>query len=154
VHRIPVAGTEAEMNRLTSTGQGLIASDSFSLIHNLHLGNTVELPTPSGLLKLPIVGIVRDYTDMQGSVLIDRSVYLQHWKDDTANVARVYVKKGEDTAAVRQRIINALAGDHHLLVLTNREVREWILKLLDQWFALTYNQIAVAILVAILGIVN
>ena len=28
------------------------------------------------------------------------------------------------------------------------------MKLLDQWFALTYNQIAVAILVAVLGIVN
>src|SRR6266700_1829443 len=28
------------------------------------------------------------------------------------------------------------------------------MKLLDQWFALTYNQIAVAILVALLGIVN
>jgi putative ABC transport system permease protein len=154
VHRVPVAGNEADMNRLTSEGQGLIASDSFSLIHNLHIGNTVELPTPAGLLKLPIVGIIRDYTDMQGSVLIDRSVYLKYWKDDTANVARVYVKKGEDIGAVRQRIINALAGNHHLLVLTNREVREWILKILDQWFALTYNQIAVAILVAILGIVN
>jgi putative ABC transport system permease protein len=47
-----------------------------------------------------------------------------------------------------------MAGHHRLLVLTNREVREWIMKLLDQWFALTYNQIAVAILVAILGIVN
>src|SRR5262245_63085450 len=28
------------------------------------------------------------------------------------------------------------------------------MKLLDQWFALTYNQIAVAVLVAVLGIVN
>ena len=28
------------------------------------------------------------------------------------------------------------------------------MKLIDQWFALTYNQIAVAILVAVLGIVN
>jgi putative ABC transport system permease protein len=79
---------------------------------------------------------------------------MKWWKDDTANVARVYVKKGEDEPGVRQRIVDALAGHHRLLVLTNREVREWIMKLLDQWFALTYNQIAVAILVAVLGIVN
>jgi putative ABC transport system permease protein len=118
------------------------------------MGDVVELPTPSGLLKLPIVGIVRDYSDLQGSLFIDRSVYTKWWNDDTANVARVYVKKGEDVAAVRQRVINALAGHHRLLVLTNREVRDWIVQVIDQWFAMTYNQIAVAILVAVLGIVN
>src|SRR5204863_9729884 len=34
------------------------------------------------------------------------------------------------------------------------DVRSYVLKLMDQWFAMTYNQIAVAILVAVLGIVN
>jgi putative ABC transport system permease protein len=154
IHRVPVAGTSEEMNRLTSEGKGMIVSDSFAQIHNLRLGNIVELPTPSGSLTLPIAGIVRDYSDMQGSLFIDRSVYIKLWKDDTANVARVYVRKGEDVETVRQRLINALEGRQRLLVLTNREVREWIMKLMDQWFALTYNQIAVAILVAVLGIVN
>ena len=146
-HRVPVAGLADEMNRLAAEGKGMIASDSFATIHSLHMGNIVELPTHSGVLKLPIAGIVRDYSDMQGSVFIDRSVYTEWWKDDTVNVARVYVKKGEDVGVVRQRVIDALAGQRRLLVLTNREVRAWIMKLLDQWFALTYNQIAVAILV-------
>jgi putative ABC transport system permease protein len=154
VHRVPIAGTSEDMNRRTTAGEGLIVSESFAQIHNVRMGNIVELPSPSGLLKMPIAGIVRDYSDMQGSVFIDRSVYTKWWKDETANIARVYVKKGEDVAAVKQRIIDTLAGHHRLLVLTNREVREWALKLLDQWFSLTYNQIAVAILVAVLGIVN
>src|SRR6202023_2612788 len=34
------------------------------------------------------------------------------------------------------------------------EVRRYVTRLTDQWFSLTYNQIAVAILVAVLGIVN
>jgi putative ABC transport system permease protein len=71
-----------------------------------------------------------------------------------ANLARIYVKKGTNPQEVRRRILKALAGREHLLVLTNREVRAWIMEVLDQWFALTYNQVAVAILVAILGIVN
>jgi putative ABC transport system permease protein len=70
------------------------------------------------------------------------------------NIARVYVKKGYDVEAVRQRVIGVFTGQQRLLVLTNRDVRDWILKLLDQWFAMTYNQIVVAVLVAILGIVN
>ena len=39
-------------------------------------------------------------------------------------------------------------------MLTNRELKDYILRITDQWFALTSVQIAVAVLVAILGIVN
>src|SRR5262249_28207952 len=81
VHRVPIAGTVEEMNRQTASGTGLIVSESFAQIHNVRMGDTVELPSPSGLLKLPIAGIVRDYSDMQGSVFIDRSVYTKWWKD-------------------------------------------------------------------------
>ncbi len=154
VQRIPVAGDLVEMNRLTAEGKGLFVSESFSVNLNTRLGDIVDLPTPSGLLKLPIVGIVRDYSDMRGSLFLDRAVYRKWWSDDTVNIARVYMKKGQDPNVVRQRLIDALAGKHRLLVLTNREVRDWIMKILDQWFAMTYNQIIVAILVAVLGIVN
>jgi putative ABC transport system permease protein len=154
VHQAVVAGTHEEMHRLAHEGKGTIVSDSFAQIHNMRMGEIVDLRTPSGVLQLPIVGIIKDFSDMQGSLFIDRSVYLRWWKDETVNVARVYVKKGEDPATVRQRVVDALAGRQRLLVLTNREVREWIISLMDQWFALTYNQIAVAILVAVLGIVN
>jgi putative ABC transport system permease protein len=154
VHRVPVAGSVEEMNRLTGEGKGLIVSDSFATIHKVRMGDNIALPSPTGLLQLPVVGIVRDYSDMQGSVFIDRSVYTSRWRDDSANVGRVYVTKGQNVAAVRQRVIDMLAGRKRLLVLTNQEVRAWILKLLDNWFAMTYNQIAVAVLVAVLGIVN
>jgi len=154
IRHIVVEGSQEEMDRLTSAGNGVIVSDTFSTIHSMHLGDMVEIPSPSGILKLPIVGIVRDFSDMLGTVFIDRSVFVKRWNDDTANVARVYVKQGEDVAAVRERVIKAISGHRRLLVLTNREVKEWITKLINQWFALTYNQIAVAVLVAILGIVN
>jgi putative ABC transport system permease protein len=41
-----------------------------------------------------------------------------------------------------------------VFVLTNGELKRYILKITDQWFGLTSVQIAVAVLVAILGIVN
>src|SRR5256884_340702 len=96
VHRTPVAGSLEEMNRLTAEGKGLFVSESFATNLKTKMGDVVELPTPSGLLKLPIVGIIRDYSDLRGSLFIDRSVYRDWWKDDTANIARVYVKKGEN----------------------------------------------------------
>jgi putative ABC transport system permease protein len=55
---------------------------------------------------------------------------------------------------VRQRIIDGFAGTQRLFVLTNQEVKSWIASLTGQWMGLAYAQIAIAVLVAILGIVN
>src|SRR5207248_6306999 len=52
------------------------------------------------------------------------------------------------------RIVARYAGRRQVFVLTNRELKSYILKITDQWFGLTSVQIAVAVLVAILGIVN
>jgi putative ABC transport system permease protein len=154
VKTVPIAGNIDEMHRLTAEGKGLIVSDGFQALQNVKLGDLVELPTPSGILALPIVGIIRDYSDMQGSVFIDRSTYLHWWGDDTVNIARVYVKQGVNVAEVRQRVQAALEGKKRLLVISNDELRSYVFHLTDQWFSMTYNQIVVAVLVAVLGIVN
>jgi hypothetical protein len=41
-----------------------------------------------------------------------------------------------------------------MIVLSNQEVRRYIMRLTDQWFGMTWIQMAIAIMVAILGIVN
>ena len=71
------------------------------------------------------------------------------------NVFRVYVTAGTDPLVVRQRMLERLAPKQpRLLVLTNAEVRGWVLQLTDQWLQLTYSQVFIAVIVAILGIVN
>ncbi|HLQ78203.1 MAG TPA: FtsX-like permease family protein, partial [Terriglobia bacterium] len=154
VRRVPVAGNIDEMYSAAAQGKGLIVSDSFQSLQKAHLGDMVRIPTPSGILSLPISGVVRDYSDMQGSIFIDRGIYKKWWGDDTVNIARVYAKKGENVPEVRQRVQHALDGRKRLLVLSNDEVRAYVFRLTDQWFSMTYNQIVVAVLVAVLGIVN
>ena len=72
VTRKPMEGDVDEMYRLTKEGKGTIISDAFQANHQLKLGDVIELPTPSGILSLPVVGIIRDYSDMQGALFIDR----------------------------------------------------------------------------------
>ena len=112
------------------------------------------MPAPAGILALPIVGIIRDYSDIQGALFIDRSVYVREWRDTTVNVARVYVKKGENPAEVRNRIQQALDSHLRLIIVSNAEVREYVFRLVEQWFSMSRLQIVVAVLVAVLGIVN
>jgi putative ABC transport system permease protein len=103
---------------------------------------------------MPILGIVRDFSDQQGSLIMDRRVFVRQWNDDAVNIFRIYLTPGADESAVRHAILEKYGSQQRLFVLTNRDLRAYIIKLTDQWFGLTYVQIAVAVLVAVLGIVN
>lgn len=149
-----IEGDVHEMHERAGRGEGVIISDNLALLRGYRVGQVLELPTPKGMLRLPVLGILLDYSDQQGTVFIDRELYRKWWGDDRYNVFRVYVTPGQDPAAVRQAILNHFAGQQRLFVMTNPELKAYILKLTDQWFAITYIQIAVAVLVAILGIVN
>jgi putative ABC transport system permease protein len=154
VERKPMEGDVDEMYRLTQEGKGTIISDAFQANRQLKMGDVIDIPSPSGILSLPVVGIVRDYSDMQGTMFIDRSVYVKNWKDTTVNVARLYVNRGENPDAVRQRIQQALEGRQHLVMISNAEIRDYVFQLVDRWFSMSRVQILVAVLVAVLGIVN
>jgi len=153
--RATVAEDPRGMYALTKAGEGVIVSDNFARLQGRQLGDSIEIPSPGGVVRLPIVGIMTDWSDQQGSVVLERRVYERYWQDDTANVFRVYVANGADPIAVRESLLARLSpGQPRLLVLTNAEVRSWILQLTDQWLQLTYSQVFIAVLVAILGIVN
>ena len=154
VRRRPVAGDADEMYKLTAAGRGLIVSDNLAELKGLHVGETIEIPAPHGVIRLPIVGIVVDYSDQQGTILMELSVFQQYWHDDSVNVFRIYLSPGAEVPEVKRRILERYAGERQVFVLTNVELKAYILKITDQWFGLTSVQIAVAVLVAILGIVN
>jgi len=154
-HRMKLEEDPRGMYALARQGQGIIVSDNFARLQKMKIRAVVSIATPSGPLSLPIVGIIQDWSDQQGSVFLDRRLYEEHWADATANVFRVYVTAGTNPLTVRQRILDALGPSQpRMLVLTNKEVRDWVLKLTDQWLQLTYSQVIIAVIVAILGIVN
>jgi putative ABC transport system permease protein len=152
--RDPVAGDAASMYQLTAEGRGLMVSDNLAQLKDLHVGEVLEIPAPHGLIRLPIVGVVVDYSDQQGTILMDRSLYMRYWRDDSVNVFRVYLTPGARVPDVKAQILARYSGERQLFVLTNGELKAYILRVTDQWFGLTSVQIAVAVLVAILGIVN
>ena len=149
-----VEGNLEEMYRLAAEGKGALASENFARLRGVRLGEMLEIPAPEGTLKLPVLGIVRDFSDQQGSLLIQHNIFTRYWRDDSVNLFRIYVKPGANDAEVRQRILDAFGKRQRLFVLTNRDLRNYVIRVTDQWFGLTYVQIAVAVLVAVLGIVN
>jgi putative ABC transport system permease protein len=152
--RPAVEGDTDTMYREAMAGRGFMISDNLAGLHGLHVGSVVELGTPAGLLRLPVVGIVRDWSDQSGTIFLERSVFIRWWNDDSANTFRVYLEPGTAVSRVTEQIQRKFAGTYRLFVLTNAEVKRYVTGLTDQWLGLAYSQIFVAVLVAILGIVN
>ena len=151
--REPVEGRADQMYRLAAAGDGLVVSDTFARLQQVRLGEVIDIPAPFGAVRLPIVGIVVDYSDPQGSILIDRALFERHWRDDSVNVFRLYLQRGAEAGAVKEEILRRFPA-RRMFVLTNAEMRAYVVQITDQWVGLTSVQIAVAVLVAILGIVN
>ncbi|MCX6585524.1 MAG: FtsX-like permease family protein [Acidobacteria bacterium] len=153
--RLPVVSGDGDrMYGEAAAGRGVIVSDNFALQHRRKAGEMLRLNTPEGPLELPILGTVVDYSDQKGSILLDRAVYQKYWKDDSVNVVRMYLEEGVTVAQMRNRVAAQVGDRYKYFVFTNEDLRSYILKMTDQWFGLTYIQIAVAVLVSILGIVN
>jgi putative ABC transport system permease protein len=149
-----VAGRVPEMYYQAARGDGLIIADSVAQKFNLAAGETIELQAPGSTVRLPIIGVIVDYTDQQGTIFIDRRVWLDHWRDDSVSDFRIFVAPGHDIADVRQRIVERFAGERQIFVLTSEQSRRYVLDLTAQWFGLMNVQLAVAVFVAVLGIVN
>ena len=143
-----------DMFREAAAGRGVLVSANLAELQRLQEGEMLELATPGGSIHLPIVGIVVDYSDQQGTILIDRTVFQRYWQDDSVNFFRVYLDPGANVADVKRQILEKYAGVRQVFVLNNDELRAYILRITGQWFGLTYIQVAIAVLVAILGIVN
>jgi len=152
--REAVQGDTDEMYRRAAAGEGFIVAENLAGLHDLKVGSMLELAAPGGVLRLPVAGIVSDWSDQAGTIFIDWALYTKYWNDDTVTTFRVYLDTGAAVPAVKEAILARYEGVSRLFVLTNDEVRRYILRLTDQWMGLAYSQIVVAILVAILGIVN
>jgi len=154
VHRIVVAGDSDRMNRLAAEEKGVLVAETLANMDHLRLGDMLEIPTPTKPLRLPVVGVVRDYSNQLGSIFLERKTYVRYFQDDTVDIYRVYLKRGASATDVRASIVERFGKQRRLFVLLNRDVRDYVLNLTNQWLGMTYLQVIVAVIVAVLGIVN
>jgi putative ABC transport system permease protein len=139
---------------LVAEGQGAFVSDTLAERQGLRRGDRFELASPRGLLRLEVADVFRDYTDQQGSIVIDRAIYRARWADDSVNVFRLYLRPGAKVEEVRSRIRERLASERSVFVLSEADLRGYVVRRVNQWYGITYVQLAIAVLVAVIGIAN
>ena len=151
-------GDSARILARAAAGEGAILSEV--LANRLHLteGSRVSIATPVGERSLVVLGVFYDYATDGGKLVVDRTLYQQWWKDDGVTVFPVYIHEGIDLEQARSAIAEVFSpGANESLmptVLSNAELRREILRIFDRTFTLTYVLEAIAIIIAMLGIIN
>lgn len=133
---------------------GVLVSESFAIKFHKGVGDTIDLPTVRGIERFSISGIYRDYSNDRGVVFMDRSIYVDAFHDDAINTVVIYLRPGVKLADARAKLEAMFGPKYHAFTVSNREIRREVMKIFDQTFAITYALLAIALVVAVLGIVN
>jgi len=132
------------------TSNGVVVSESFSLKFGKKVGDVVTIARR----RFPVTGIYRDYSNDRGVVVMDRALYVRTFDDRSINTIVVYLKPGITPDQARRELERSFGPRYNAFVVTNGEVRAEVMKIFDQTFMITYALLGVAIVVAVLGIVN
>ena len=121
---------------------------------DLDVGSTIELPTADGMHAFPITGIYRDYSNDRGVVVMDRALWLEKFRDRSINTIAIFLRDGADPEAARLEIERRLGSRFRVFTVTNAAIRTEVMRIFDQTFLVTWALLGVALVVAVLGIVN
>jgi putative ABC transport system permease protein len=155
VRSLPMAdGDGAQALREMGEGAGVIVSESFQSKFGKGTDDTIELLTPSGRIAFKVIGVYVDYSSDSGSVLLDRALYKKYWKDELLDAFDLWLEPGANQQAVIQTIRENYGEPYQLFISTHRELKDAVVRIMEQSFAVNYAVEIVAVVVAIFSVIN
>lgn len=133
---------------------GVIVSGNFAALYHVRKGDTFTLNSPNGEVKLHVLGTMVDYTWNLGTIIMNRSDYVEHWQDPAVSYFEVYLKPGVDPKAVKADIAAKLWATCDLHPLTSVELKDRIDGMIERLYRIALGQEIVVVLVAALGVVT
>lgn len=130
----------------------VLVSEPFAYRHALERGDTLELPTDRGAVRVPVAGVFYDYGSDAGLVSMTRERFDTYFDAVGHSGISIYAEEGADLSMITQRIRDA--ADRRLSIRSNRGLREASLDVFDRTFAITAVLRVLALLVAFGGIVS
>ena len=126
-----------------------LVSETFTARFDLGRGDTVRIPTPTGVKSVVIAGVYADYGNERGSILIDRHMASAWFADDTITNVSLFVKPGVDPDTLRAELALRYPG---LSLFTNARLRDEVLRIFRQTFSITYALEVIGVVVAVTGL--
>jgi putative ABC transport system permease protein len=145
---------EAGRELFRSNDPTAMISQNLALRFGHETGGTLELDTPSGRVRLRIVGVLVDYASPEGVIYLDRELYKRLWRDPLVNAFGLKLAPGAELAQVRSEIDRRFGRARNVTVISNAELRKEMVRVVDESFLYTRAIEAAALLVGLLGLLN
>ena len=145
----PFPGPLRAMQAGGTADPGALASETFSRHFGVRVGDVLDLPVPGGTRRVTVRGILADYGNERGSLILDRPVFLAWFQDARVASLALYLRPGEEPDAVAARLRRGHPG---LQIRSNGALRAQVTTIFRQTFALTYALEAIGLVVAVLGL--
>ena len=136
-------------------GEGVLISEVFANRTGLSVGNKFEASIDGSQVRLPVLGIIRDYRTYGGVVFYSWFGFKERFHDPQWSGVRFYLsmdKAADPTAVDRLRANIAERFGDRLDMITGQSLRDQVLRIFDETFAVTIVLLLIALVVAALGI--
>ena len=130
---------------------GLFIGETLARKTGVWVGDALLLRTPTGVQDFPIVAVYYDYSAGDGAVAMDLRTMEQAFGPGPVSSTALYLHPGADAASVVADLQAALP-DAPLEMRSNRRLRNEVLAIFDQTFAITRLLQFMSLLIAVCGI--
>lgn len=145
--------SQATMAQARAHDQVLV-TEPFAATFGLKEGEWLTLPTPSGPQRLQVAGVFYDYRTDGAAVWMDIHLFQKFWQDQHINAVRVFLRDKNQLQEVQTHLQQTYQSRYRLVALSHQDLKDGILRIFDETFALTYALEGVAVLVAVFGIIT
>lgn len=149
---IPGQGDEDSAYAALASGTGVLLANTMRDRYGVSRGDSVSLRTSNGFEDFPVAAVVVDFTG-GGEAIIGSIGRLGDFGGGSPDLYVLTVEPGRSPADVRRALLAAFP-DLYLDATLNSDYRTNILDITDQAFATTRVLLAIAVLVAVLGVAN
>jgi putative ABC transport system permease protein len=127
-------------------------SEPLSRRLKLSQGDTVTIATPLGMRPFQVAGVFYDYSRDSGQMLIQRSNFERFWHDPRINSVALYLRSGTNAEQTIQALRAGYPNARDYSFYSNRALRDIVVDLFNQTFAVTQVLRVIAVFVAVIGI--
>ncbi len=151
--RFPLTGGDpvAVYRQFREEGATLVG-ETLARRRGLEPGDHLLLVTPDGERRVPIAGIYYDYQPGTGLAVVGLETMERLFGPGPVHSVALYLESGADTGETVDRLRAAHAGDS-LLFRSNRKLRQEVMEIFDQTFAVTRLLQGTSLLIAVAGII-
>jgi putative ABC transport system permease protein len=133
-------------------GRGVYVSTTLADRFGLRLGETLELDTPTGILALPIVGVLPDYISDRGSVILVRRLLVERWHETMVSRLLLFLQPNVAVGDVQQRLVAQLGDRYRLKIQKLPELLAYHSSIIGRAFQFTDTIQLLIVIVTIAGV--